>query len=190
MCFPGKVFVHCAMGVSRSGALVLAYLMIFQDLLLVDAINAVRLNRDIGPNSGFLQQLRELELSLWPQRRQITEEDHTDTSSWWTHKHAVSPWLAPALFESTFSPTTTYFDKYKSHPMLIAWQMVVNANWSLHLFTYYKWLNIQLLLNVFCFLAFGLMSEFLFHILFRKVITVTTKSTFRRLQESNCVSRC
>lgn len=69
------------MGVSRSGALVLAYLMISQGLSLVDAIIAVRLNRDIGPNSGFLEQLRQLELSLSPQRRQISEEEHTDTSS-------------------------------------------------------------------------------------------------------------
>ncbi|XP_039994326.1 uncharacterized protein LOC120796061 isoform X2 [Xiphias gladius] len=60
----GKVFVHCAMGVSRSGGLVLAYLMICQGLSLVDAIMAVRLNRDIGPNSGFLEQLRQLDLSL------------------------------------------------------------------------------------------------------------------------------
>lgn len=76
---PGKVFVHCVMGVSRSGALVLAYLMIHQGLLLVDAIIAVRLNRDIGPNSGFLEQLRELELSLSLQSR---EEAHT--FSQWT----------------------------------------------------------------------------------------------------------
>uniref|UniRef100_A0A3B4WCM7 Dual specificity protein phosphatase n=1 Tax=Seriola lalandi dorsalis TaxID=1841481 RepID=A0A3B4WCM7_SERLL len=77
----GKVFVHCAMGVSRSGALVLAYLMICRSLTLVDAIIAVRLNRDIGPNSGFLEQLRQLELSLRPQSRQLTEEEeHADMS--------------------------------------------------------------------------------------------------------------
>ncbi|KAM6997198.1 uncharacterized protein LKV04_005922 [Tautogolabrus adspersus] len=70
----GKVFVHCAMGVSRSGALVLAYLMICHGLSLVDAIIAVRLNRDIGPNSGFLEQLRQLEKSLNPQSRPVTEE--------------------------------------------------------------------------------------------------------------------
>lgn len=74
------MFVHCAMGVSRSGALVLAYLMICQGLLLVEAITAVRLNRDIGPNSGFLEQLRQLELSLNTQSRQIPEEDCTNTS--------------------------------------------------------------------------------------------------------------
>ncbi|XP_034538182.1 dual specificity phosphatase DUPD1-like, partial [Notolabrus celidotus] len=74
----GKVFVHCAMGVSRSGALVLAYLMICHGLSLVDAIIALRLNRDIGPNSGFLEQLRQLELSLRAQSRNITKDDHTD----------------------------------------------------------------------------------------------------------------
>lgn len=68
------------MGVSRSGALVLAYLMICHDLSLAEAIIAVRLNRDIGPNSGFLEQLRQLELSLSQQRRQVTEEGHTDIS--------------------------------------------------------------------------------------------------------------
>lgn len=68
------------MGLSRSGALVLAYLMICQGLLLVEAITAVRLNRDIGPNSGFLEQLRQLELSLNTQSRQIPEEDCTNTS--------------------------------------------------------------------------------------------------------------
>lgn len=80
MYFPGKVFVHCAMGISRSGALVLAYLMICHGLSLADSIIAVRLNRDIGPNSGFLEQLRQLELSLRQQSRQVTEEDHTHTS--------------------------------------------------------------------------------------------------------------
>lgn len=64
----GKVFVHCAMGVSRSGALVLAYLMISQGLPLTEAIVAVRLNRDIAPNSGFLEKLRQLELSLTTER--------------------------------------------------------------------------------------------------------------------------
>lgn len=69
----GKVFLHCAMGLSRSGALVLAYLMICQDLPLVDAIIAVRLSRDIGPNSGFLELLRQLDLSLCPESKKIME---------------------------------------------------------------------------------------------------------------------
>lgn len=76
MYFPGKVFVHCAMGVSRSGALVLAYLMICQGLSLAKAIAAVRLNRDIGPNSGFLKQLLQLELSLRAERENPSDNEH------------------------------------------------------------------------------------------------------------------
>uniref|UniRef100_A0A8C1AI70 Si:dkey-24f15.2 n=4 Tax=Cyprinus carpio TaxID=7962 RepID=A0A8C1AI70_CYPCA len=60
----GKVLVHCAMGVSRSGALVLAFLMMCENLTLTDAIIAVRLNRDICPNSGFLEQLRTMDNNL------------------------------------------------------------------------------------------------------------------------------
>uniref|UniRef100_A0A3Q3KRN7 Uncharacterized protein n=1 Tax=Monopterus albus TaxID=43700 RepID=A0A3Q3KRN7_MONAL len=60
----GRVFVHCAMGLSRSSSLVLAYLMIHENMTLVDAIKAVSANRNICPNSGFLEQLRELDKKL------------------------------------------------------------------------------------------------------------------------------
>uniref|UniRef100_A0A672JKG2 Dual specificity protein phosphatase n=1 Tax=Salarias fasciatus TaxID=181472 RepID=A0A672JKG2_SALFA len=68
----GQVLVHCAMGVSRSGALVLAYLMISQGLSLVESIIAVRLNRDIAPNSGFLEQLRNCPLTTLDIQYSIT----------------------------------------------------------------------------------------------------------------------
>ncbi|NXP27480.1 DS13B phosphatase, partial [Scytalopus superciliaris] len=60
----GKVLVHCAMGISRSATLVLAFLMICEDMSLADAIRTVRSHRGICPNSGFLKQLRELDLQL------------------------------------------------------------------------------------------------------------------------------
>ncbi|NXW63855.1 DS13B phosphatase, partial [Eurystomus gularis] len=60
----GKVLVHCAMGISRSATLVLAFLMICENMSLVDAIQTVRSHRGICPNSGFLKQLRELDLQL------------------------------------------------------------------------------------------------------------------------------
>ncbi|KAM9188472.1 dual specificity protein phosphatase 13B-like isoform 1-T2 [Mergus octosetaceus] len=60
----GKVLVHCAMGISRSATLVLAFLMICENMSLTDAIQAVRSHRGICPNSGFLEQLRELDLQL------------------------------------------------------------------------------------------------------------------------------
>lgn len=60
----GKVLVHCAMGLSRSSTLVLAYLMIHEDMTLVEAIKAVAEHRNICPNSGFMEQLRELDQKL------------------------------------------------------------------------------------------------------------------------------
>ncbi|KAM9313275.1 dual specificity protein phosphatase 26 [Gastrophryne carolinensis] len=60
----GKILVHCAVGVSRSATLVLAYLMIYHRMTLVEAINTVKEKRGIIPNRGFLRQLIELESTL------------------------------------------------------------------------------------------------------------------------------
>nr|XP_020457550.1 dual specificity protein phosphatase 13-like [Monopterus albus] len=65
----GRVFVHCLMGVSRSATLVLAFLMIVEGLRLQEAAATVRTHRDICPNSGFLQQLRSLDMRLERERR-------------------------------------------------------------------------------------------------------------------------
>lgn len=70
-----------------SVALVLAYVMIWS---LAEDIIAV-LNRDIGPNSGFLEQLSQLELSLSPQSSQVTEEDHI-------HSHVITMDTCPFTF--------------------------------------------------------------------------------------------
>ncbi|XP_032922738.1 dual specificity protein phosphatase 13-like [Catharus ustulatus] len=65
----GKVFVHCAMGVSRSATLVLAFLMIRENMTLVDALKAVSAHRNICPNSGFLSQLQDLDIKLNEERK-------------------------------------------------------------------------------------------------------------------------
>uniref|UniRef100_A0A3Q1JQS5 Dual specificity protein phosphatase n=1 Tax=Anabas testudineus TaxID=64144 RepID=A0A3Q1JQS5_ANATE len=59
-----RVFVHCAVGVSRSASLVLAYLMIHHHYTLLDAISKVKERRWIFPNTGFLKQLRALDIKL------------------------------------------------------------------------------------------------------------------------------
>ncbi|XP_077202115.1 dual specificity protein phosphatase 13B-like [Paroedura picta] len=60
----GKVFVHCAMGLSRSAALVVAYLMIHENLTVGEALKTVESHRGICPNTGFLNQLRALDVRL------------------------------------------------------------------------------------------------------------------------------
>ncbi|XP_048195057.1 dual specificity protein phosphatase 13 isoform X1 [Perognathus longimembris pacificus] len=60
----GRVLVHCAMGVSRSATIVLAFLMICENMTLVEAIQTVQAHRDICPNSGFLRQLQVLDNRL------------------------------------------------------------------------------------------------------------------------------
>lgn len=68
----GKVLVHCARGISRSGALVLAFLMIKEKLSLVQAIKVVHKHRNILPNVGFLNQLCHLDSCLALKRRNTT----------------------------------------------------------------------------------------------------------------------
>ncbi|NXO33586.1 DS13B phosphatase, partial [Locustella ochotensis] len=65
----GRVLVHCAMGVSRSATLVLAFLMIHENLTLVDALKTVSSRRNICPNLGFLSQLRDLDIKLNEERK-------------------------------------------------------------------------------------------------------------------------
>ncbi|KAJ0060084.1 hypothetical protein NL108_002892 [Boleophthalmus pectinirostris] len=63
----GRVLVHCAVGVSRSATLVLSFLMQHHRLPLVDAILKVKEHRWIFPNTGFLKQLRALDIKLHTQ---------------------------------------------------------------------------------------------------------------------------
>ncbi|KAM4635980.1 dual specificity protein phosphatase 13B-like [Discoglossus pictus] len=65
----GRVMVHCGMGISRASSLVLAYLMIFEDLSLMEALHRVSEQRYISPNRGFLEQLRQLDIELEACRR-------------------------------------------------------------------------------------------------------------------------
>mmetsp|Transcript_95680 Transcript_95680/g.270776 ORF Transcript_95680/g.270776 Transcript_95680/m.270776 type:complete len:258 (+) Transcript_95680:1-774(+) len=63
------VLVHCREGVSRSVAVVLAYLMRHHRLKLDDALTFVRSRRPPGvrsqPNTGFFAQLKDFEANEW-----------------------------------------------------------------------------------------------------------------------------
>ena len=60
----GKVFVHCFKGVSRSATIVLAYLMVRNNLDLMEAVRVLRAKRKIHPNDGFIRQLCILQQDL------------------------------------------------------------------------------------------------------------------------------
>ncbi|KAL4641097.1 hypothetical protein GN956_G11367 [Arapaima gigas] len=72
-----KLLVHCVMGRSRSATLFLAYLMIHQDLTVVEAIEHVRQRRCILPNRGFLKQLRLLDIQLQQQRHGLQDGERS-----------------------------------------------------------------------------------------------------------------
>eukprot|EP00061_Rhincodon_typus_P017542 g46271.t1 len=55
-------------GRSRSATLVLAYLMIYKNMTVVDAVQQVIKHRCILPNRGFLKQLRALDIELAMER--------------------------------------------------------------------------------------------------------------------------
>ena len=58
----GKVLLHCATGSSRSGAVLVAYLMREQGLTFEEALLVARHSRPIiKPNPGFVDQLKSLE---------------------------------------------------------------------------------------------------------------------------------
>uniref|UniRef100_A0AAY3ZVA4 Dual specificity protein phosphatase n=1 Tax=Denticeps clupeoides TaxID=299321 RepID=A0AAY3ZVA4_9TELE len=71
-----KLLVHCVLGRSRSATLVLAYLMIYKEMTLVDAIEHVKRRRRIVPNWGFLKQLRRLDTCLLEQRRDSEKQEN------------------------------------------------------------------------------------------------------------------
>lgn len=61
----GIVYVHCAMGVSRSSSIVIAFLMKYMKLDFNNALSIVERCRPIvQPNQGFIKQLQEYENKL------------------------------------------------------------------------------------------------------------------------------
>lgn len=62
------VLVHCKQGISRSAALVLAYLVQEEEMQLQQATRMVRQRREIMPNDGFLLQLCEFHEFLNPRK--------------------------------------------------------------------------------------------------------------------------
>lgn len=61
-----SVLVHCQKGMSRSTTIVLAYLMKFANMNLINAFSHTKKIRPlISPNVGFMEQLLKLEFNLY-----------------------------------------------------------------------------------------------------------------------------
>ena len=64
----GKCLVHCQMGVSRSCALAMAYMMLTEGWDAADVMREFRKRRDVRPNDYFLSQIVELDNELRKER--------------------------------------------------------------------------------------------------------------------------
>uniref|UniRef100_A0A452GB83 Serine/threonine/tyrosine interacting like 2 n=1 Tax=Capra hircus TaxID=9925 RepID=A0A452GB83_CAPHI len=88
--YRGKVLVSSEMGVSRSAVLVVAYLMIFHNMAILEALMTVRKKRAIYPNDGFLKQLRELNEKLMEEREEDFKEDEDAGSAAAARAHTLT----------------------------------------------------------------------------------------------------
>ena len=68
------VMVHCQMGFSRSAAVVIGYLMHAERLTYAQAYERVRKKRIIGPNLGFIRQLKMFEDNEWNLQREYDDD--------------------------------------------------------------------------------------------------------------------
>jgi len=76
-----KTLVHCAMGMSRSVSIVIAYLMRANAMSYEEAHATVKAGRNIAnPNSGFITQLKQYEAELSAKRESADEDDVPDDS--------------------------------------------------------------------------------------------------------------
>ncbi|EOY05545.1 Dual specificity protein phosphatase 1 isoform 1 [Theobroma cacao] len=72
----GGVLVHCFVGKSRSVTIVVSYLMKKHGMSLSQALEHVKSKRPLAaPNSGFIQQLQELEKSLQANQEQMKNNE-------------------------------------------------------------------------------------------------------------------
>lgn len=97
----GKILVHCAMGISRSATIVIAYLMSRYKMSLNSAYNYVKSIRpEINPNRYFMKKLEEYEKELNGNyiRAQLTNSQNQRASFTFVFKPELNSNLYSFLF--------------------------------------------------------------------------------------------
>lgn len=119
-----RVVVHCAMGISRSATVVIAYLIATSQMTPHEALAAVRAKRTIvRPNPGFMSQLHEYH-SMYsnslqakvlgeppPDEKKREQENRKDEEPRWAHstrsrRKSAKGYVYSTLAAITFSPST------------------------------------------------------------------------------------
>lgn len=87
-----KVLVHCAVGMSRSATIVIAYIMWKNQMSFYEAFDLVKSKRGIvEPNSGFVCQLKHFEYLLKKANYDIDEINFGDVS--WNGYYCQCPFM-------------------------------------------------------------------------------------------------
>ena len=73
------ILVHCSAGISRSPAIIAAYLIRRKGMRLNDALELLKEKRGaVNPNGGFLRDLKEMEGEVFGLRKEEEENQEED----------------------------------------------------------------------------------------------------------------
>ncbi|XP_071453480.1 dual specificity protein phosphatase 13B-like [Hetaerina americana] len=110
----GRVMVNCVMGMSRSCAVVLGFLMLRRGLRAGEAVVAVRRRRNVRPNGGFLRQLANLDNRLSRERGIVLDYENSGSHSW-TKRPSHTPKMSSGRYHRRSHPSRVRASSHERH---------------------------------------------------------------------------